>query len=129
MLPLYHISGTDNPADLLMKPRVITDSDLLSDSVWHKGPDWMRLPTLDLPSVQFITIPPDLEEPYNQEIFQEVVVPITSVRQEERDVLVAMTGQDLGSLPSENPNLTVVHLVHVHVQVQGAGLGTSQEEA
>ena len=107
VLPLYHISGTDNPADILTKPRVITDNDLLSDSVWHKGPDWMRLPTLDLPSVQFVTIPPDLEEPYNQEIFQEVVVSTVSVGQEERDVLVAMTGQDLGSLPSENPSLTV----------------------
>ena len=39
VLPLYHISGTDNPGDLLTKPRVITDSDLQSDSVWHKGPD------------------------------------------------------------------------------------------
>ena len=37
-----------------------------------------------------------------------MVVTTASVGQEERDVLVAITGQDLDSLPPENPNLTVV---------------------
>ena len=46
----------------------------------------MRFPTANLPAVQFITIPPELEEPYNQEIFQEVVVTVASVGQEERDI-------------------------------------------
>ena len=66
VLPLYHISGTENPADLLTKPGPLVDSELLLDSVWHKGPDWMRSPTSQLPAVQFLTLPPDLEEPYNQ---------------------------------------------------------------
>ena len=47
----------------------------------------MRFPTSQLPAVQFITIPPELEEPYNQEIFKEVVVRVTDVGQEERDVV------------------------------------------
>ena len=37
-----------------------------------------------------------------------MVVTTARVRQEERDVLVAMTGQDSDSLPPENPHLTVV---------------------
>ena len=106
VLPLYHISGTVNSADLLTKPRLLTDSELLSDSVWHKGPDWMQFPMPQLPAVQFITIPPKLEEPYNQEIFQEVVVTITDVGQEERDVLVAMTGQSYEAPTHKDPSLT-----------------------
>ena len=41
VLPLYHISGADNSADLLTKPKTLSETKLLSDSVWHKGPDWM----------------------------------------------------------------------------------------
>ena len=108
VLPLYHVSGTDNPADLLTKPKTLTDQDLLADSVWHKGPDWMRSPTAELPDVQFVTLPPELEEPYNQEIFQEVVVGTVDVGQEERDVQVPVTGQEspqLVALPSQlHPN-------------------------
>ena len=115
VLPLYHISGTDNPADLLTKPKTLTEEDLLADSIWHKGPDWMRLPTAELPDTQFVTLPPELEEPYNQEIFQEVVVGAADVGQEERDVQVAIAGQSvpvtgpeppqLGALPSQlHPN-------------------------
>ena len=115
ILPLYHISGTDNPADLLTKPKTLTEEDLLADSVWHKGPDWMRSSTAELPDVQFVTLPPELEEPYNQEIFQEVVVGAVDVGQEERDVQVAIAGQSapvtdpeppqLGALPSQlHPN-------------------------
>ena len=63
ILPLYHISGTDNPLDLLTKPKTLTEEDLLADSVWHKGPDWMRSSTAELPDVQFVTLPPELEEP------------------------------------------------------------------
>ena len=37
-----------------------------------------------------------------------MVVTTAHVGQEERDVLVAMTGQDSDSLPPENPHLTVV---------------------
>ena len=95
VLPLYHISGADNSADLLTKPKTLSETKLLSDSVWHKGPDWMRLPKSELPTVQFVTIPPGFEEPYNQEIFQEVVVSVTDAGQEERDILVAMTGHSV----------------------------------
>ena len=49
----------------------------------------MRSLTSQLPAVQFITLPPDLEEPYNQEIFQEVVVMIRDTSQEERHLLEA----------------------------------------
>ena len=77
----------------------------------------MRLATSQLPAVQFITIPPELEEPYNQEIFQEVVVTVTDVGQEERDVLVAMTGQaykdpSLTPFASQSPPSTSSLLPH-----------------
>ena len=108
VLSPHHISSTENPTDLLTQPKAITEVELLSDSVWHKGPDWIRLPAAGLPAVQFTTIPPDLEEPCNQVIFQKGIVSAVDVGQEERDVLVAMTGQDPESLPQEDPQLNVV---------------------
>ena len=46
----------------------------------------MRSPTAELPDVQFVTLPSELEEPYNQEIFQEIVVGTVDVEQREKDV-------------------------------------------
>ena len=105
VLPTNHNSGTDNPADFLIKPRPQTDSGLPSDSVWHKGPDWMRLPTPQLPAAQIVTTPPNLEMPYNQEIFQEVVVSAADIGKKERDVLVAMTGQSSEVPVQDDPSL------------------------
>ena len=71
-LPLYHISGLENTADLLTKVRNIRSTDLQPKSVWHSGLPWMTLPTANLPDDQFATITEDIEEAYNQETFQEV---------------------------------------------------------
>jgi hypothetical protein len=48
-LPLVHIDGTMNIADLLTKHHDISVSDLGPDSEWHKGMDWMTLPVEKMP--------------------------------------------------------------------------------
>ena len=68
----------------------------------------MRSPTAELPDVQFVTLPPELEEPYNQEIFQEVVVGVVDVGQEERDVQVAVADQSVPVTGPESPQLVAL---------------------
>ena len=43
-LPLFHINGRDNIADLLTKPHNISPADLKADSTWQTGFNWMKLP-------------------------------------------------------------------------------------
>ena len=129
VLPLYHISGTDNPADLLTKPKTLTEEDLLADSVWHKGPDWMRLPTAELPDVQFITLPPELEEPYNQEIFQEVVVGTANAGEEERDDQNTVACQSVPATPPRPPQANSIQTPGLHLRSSSnswAGPGQGQ---
>ena len=71
-IPIFHISGLENLADLLTKPRTIKRSEMEQESVWQSGLDWMRLPTDDLPSNQTTTLTDELADPYNAEVFQEV---------------------------------------------------------
>lgn len=60
VVPLYHIEGTANLADLVTKYRRLSSLDLGPSSPWHCGLDWMRQPTKDLPRSQFV-LPPDPE--------------------------------------------------------------------
>jgi hypothetical protein len=60
-IPLYHIDGSENLADMLTKPRKLQVSELSSTSKWMTGLDWMRLPSVELPMSQF-TIPQTTEE-------------------------------------------------------------------
>lgn len=60
-LPLYHIDGTENLADMITKPRKIQVSDLVSTSRWMTGLQWMRRPTNDLPKSQYL-VPESVEE-------------------------------------------------------------------
>ena len=71
-IPLYHINGLENIADLLTKVRAVRSSDLRITSEWHTGLKWMTLPSEELPCNQFTSIPEDLVEIYDQETFQEV---------------------------------------------------------
>jgi hypothetical protein len=93
-VPLYHISGLENIADLLTKPRPVSHSDLQKESVWYTGLTWMALPNKDLPSDQFISIPENLEELYNQETFQEVATLQVTTPDEARIVLMATSQQE-----------------------------------
>ena len=60
-VPLYHIEGTQNVADMVTKPRKITNSDLEPGSPWMNGYPWMRAPTDLLPKYQYES-PPDTED-------------------------------------------------------------------
>jgi hypothetical protein len=42
-VPLYHINGLENIADLLTKVRPVRPSDLQTTSAWHTGLKWMTL--------------------------------------------------------------------------------------
>ena len=48
-LPLYHISGSDNIADILTKEHHITPKSLGPSSEWQLGKQWMRLPFVQMP--------------------------------------------------------------------------------
>ena len=48
-MPLYHIDGTLNPADLVTKRHEITPEKIGPGSVWQNGEHWMSLPTDQMP--------------------------------------------------------------------------------
>ena len=48
-VPLYHINGTRNIADLVTKKHNIQISDVAVGSPWQTGPSWMKNPTKELP--------------------------------------------------------------------------------
>ena len=72
-LPLYHIDGTLNPADLLTKSHDIKPSDLGANSMWQSGMDWMRLPFHKMPLKSYNDIQIDAKamQEVDQECFQE----------------------------------------------------------
>ena len=61
-LPLFHIDGTQNLADMITKPRKLLPSDLTSTSKWMTGLDWMVQPTADLPRSQYLVLEDSAEE-------------------------------------------------------------------
>ena len=101
-IPLYHINGLENIADLLTKVRAVRSSDLRTTSEWHTGLKWMTLPSEDLPCNQFIHIPEDLEEIYDQETFQEVKSFHASSPDEARSFLMSPPEMD-----PDPPNPTI----------------------
>jgi Pao retrotransposon peptidase len=48
IIPLYHVDGDSNVADMVTKPRRIQITDIDHDSVWMTGLPWMCLPTENL---------------------------------------------------------------------------------
>jgi Pao retrotransposon peptidase len=48
IIPLYHIDGESNLADMVTKPPPIQITDVDRDSAWMTGLRWMRLPTENL---------------------------------------------------------------------------------
>ena len=51
LLPIYHIDGELNLADLLTKKQELMINDLSTGSVWQTGYPWMKLETKDMPSI------------------------------------------------------------------------------
>ena len=55
-IPLFHISGERNMADLLTKPHPTTFETVDVGSEWHEGAPWMKLPTAELPITPYKNI-------------------------------------------------------------------------
>ena len=72
-IPLYHIDGKLNLADLLTKPRNITEKDVGLESKWQNGLHWMTLPTCDLPITSYndINLPSKERESMRKECYDE----------------------------------------------------------
>ena len=70
-VPLFHISGTSNPADLLTKELNIKPNDLIPSSEWISGHSWMKLPTSELPGIRYedLTVTPEIEKEIDFECF------------------------------------------------------------
>ena len=76
-LPLYHIDGNLNPADLLTKPHDITPRDLTADSPWQSGLDWMKLPFEQMPlkSYSDLRLDAKIQQEVEKECFNDVFLP------------------------------------------------------
>lgn len=72
-LPLFHIDGTENIADMVTKPRKLVISDLTATSKWMTGLPWMTRPTAQLPRSQY-SVPDTVEDEQliSDEIFPDV---------------------------------------------------------
>ena len=72
-LPLYHIDGTENLADMITKSRKLVASELSATSQWMTGLEWMTRPTEHLPRSQFL-VPedPSEEQQVSVEVFPDV---------------------------------------------------------
>ena len=72
-LPLYHVQGKANIADLLTKPHEITPLDLGLQSEWCNGKEWMKLPTSSMPLTKYSDLAVTSEEEYliKEECFPE----------------------------------------------------------
>ena len=75
-LPLYHISGKLNVADLLTKRHSLLPKDLGPGSLWQSGYPWMKLPIDQMPITRFTDISLSHEENLSadQECFPEFLL-------------------------------------------------------
>ena len=89
-VPLFHIPGLDNLADLLTKERNFNVQEVQSNTAWYTGLEWMTLPTEELPDDQYDHPSEEIEEAFSQEVFQEVEAHIIHQSAQERDLLVQM---------------------------------------
>ena len=78
-LPLFHIDGKLNIADLLTKPNKITPRDINLDSEWQNGLAWMTLPTSEMPFTTYadLTVTKEEEDVINIECFPEPILSAT----------------------------------------------------
>ena len=107
-LPIYHVNGTMNLVDLLMKKHELTVGDLSTGSDWQTGRPWMRLNTKDMPLslYQSLTITREVEEVIEEECFKNITLlsePLTL----EKNIPGLGTGVNLsvslGIVPSPPP--------------------------
>ena len=113
-LPLYHIDGTENLADMITKSRKLVASDLSATSPWMSGLEWMTLPTERLPRFQFL-LP---EDPMNEQLVSVEVFPDVEnylLEVHARELLTAL-GPDALSDCWETPNRSN-HSSSTHPQI------------
>ena len=84
-LPLYHIDGKVNVADLVTKRHPITPKDVGAHSLWQTGYPWMHLPTskISMTTYEDLTVTKDDESLIDLECFPEPILskekdPVTS---------------------------------------------------
>ena len=72
-IPVYHIEGSENIADLLTKPHSLGVSDLSIGSKWQSGTDWMKRDFLDMPLLTYtsISVPKEISTIVNQECYRD----------------------------------------------------------
>ena len=72
-LPLYHVDGTENIADLLTKKHDISQNQVSIGSSWEKGLDWMKLPIENMPIKRYedMQVNKDDDSEVKQECFDE----------------------------------------------------------
>ena len=77
-IPLYHIDGLMNVADVLTKKHEMSVEKVTIGSVWQNGLPWMRLDTEQMPVLRYIdlTVTKDQEEEVKSECFEEPFLPM-----------------------------------------------------
>ena len=75
-LPLFHIDGKVNPADLLTKPHDLTPDNLHSGSIWQSGYPWMSLPSDKIQTIKYtdLKLSKETQDEINQECFPEPIL-------------------------------------------------------
>ena len=79
-IPLYHIDGKSNIADLLTKPHDIQVEELSIGSLWQDGPSWLALDSNSFPKSQYsdLTVSPIQVLDIKKECFSEPYIPTNS---------------------------------------------------
>ena len=72
-IPLYHIDGTRNLADLLTKKHDLNTTDVSAESQWQQGATWMTEPTSALPLREYgqMNIPKQNKDSINAECYDD----------------------------------------------------------
>ena len=92
-IPLFHIEGKQNIADLLTKPHDVQIQDLSIGSVWQDGPSWLALESGKFPKSQYsdLTVSPIQAKDIKDECFGDSYIPeqiFMSVHRVEKDDVV-----------------------------------------
>lgn len=80
-IPLYHVEGKSNLADLLTKVNNLKPDDIGEDSAWIQGYDWMKLDVNSMPVTSFpqLQLSASQRQVLDQECFPEIYLPGNNV--------------------------------------------------
>ena len=76
-VPLYHVDGTINIADLLTKEHDLTVRDISTASEWQAGKSWMKLDSEEMPLKKYsdLTVTQAIENEIDAECFDHLLSP------------------------------------------------------